>query len=180
MHEQEIKKRKIFIRKGEPADQLAFIMSGIVQIVDNDQQIALEKVGDSVGESMFADMQATSAPTRIADVQALDDTTVAWLTDENFERHLKRNPSLGLRLREHFRAIKAIHDENFATNFKERRQYLAHIAHNNMKNSLIEFCKFNADKIDRFPLIATGTTGSLLFKKLTGVVTESGFRATWR
>ena len=68
MHEQEIKKGEIFIRKGEPADQLAFIMSGIVQIVDNDQQIALEKVGDTVGESMFADMQATSAPTRIADV----------------------------------------------------------------------------------------------------------------
>ena len=38
-----------------------------------------------------------------------------------------------------------------------------------MKSSLMEFCSMQSNKLEQFPLIATGTTGSLLFKK-TGLV----------
>ena len=38
-----------------------------------------------------------------------------------------------------------------------------------MKGSLMEFCSMQSTKLEQFPLIATGTFGSLLFKK-TGLV----------
>ena len=53
--------------------------------------------------------------------------------------------------------------------FVDQKKYLALIAHNNMKSSLMEFCSMQSSKLEQFPLIATGTTGSLLFKK-TGLV----------
>ncbi len=34
-----------------------------------------------------------------------------------------------------------------------------------MKASLMEFCSMHTDKLERFPLIATGTTGSMLYAK---------------
>ena len=34
-----------------------------------------------------------------------------------------------------------------------------------MKESLMEFCSMHTNKLEQFPLIATGTTGSMLFKK---------------
>ena len=34
-----------------------------------------------------------------------------------------------------------------------------------MKESLMEFCSIHTHKLEQFPLIATGTTGSMLFKK---------------
>ena len=38
-----------------------------------------------------------------------------------------------------------------------------------MKSSLMEFCSMQSNKLEQFPLISTGTTGSLLFKK-TGLM----------
>ena len=34
-----------------------------------------------------------------------------------------------------------------------------------MKAALMEFCSMHATKLEQFPLIATGTTGSMLYKK---------------
>jgi methylglyoxal synthase len=52
-----------------------------------------------------------------------------------------------------------------AESYNDKRKYLALIAHNNMKASLMEFCSLHAKKLEQFPLIATGTTGSMLYTK---------------
>jgi methylglyoxal synthase len=53
--------------------------------------------------------------------------------------------------------------------FRDNRKYLALIAHNEMKKSLADFVKLHVDDIGRFPLVATGTTGMMLYKE-TGLV----------
>ena len=42
----------IVMRKGEPADSMIFIIDGLVQILDGDRQLALQKAGDFLGESL--------------------------------------------------------------------------------------------------------------------------------
>ena len=76
----------------------------------------------------------------------------------------KTNPAL--KYREYFRTIGRARDEQLlADNYSDKRKYLALIAHNNMKESLIEFCSIHTNKLEQFPLIATGTTGSMLYAK---------------
>ena len=43
------------MRKGEPADSMMFIIDGLVQILVDERQVALQKAGGFVGESLFAD-----------------------------------------------------------------------------------------------------------------------------
>ena len=40
--------------------------------------------------------------------------------------------------------------------FFDKKKYLALIAHNNMKSSLIEFCSMQSNKLEQLPLIAKG------------------------
>jgi methylglyoxal synthase len=53
--------------------------------------------------------------------------------------------------------------------FRDHKKYLALIAHNEMKKSLADFVKLHVEDIGRFPLVATGTTGMMLYKE-TGLV----------
>ena len=156
-----IQPETILMHKGEPSDSMVFILEGLVQILDGERQLAIEKTGAIIGESLFSE-----EATRVADVQTIETTTVGRLSIHNFENFLEQNQPLALKYREYFRAIRrARADQIAAENYTNKRKYLALIAHNNMKGSLMEFCSMHTNKLDKFPLIATGTTGSMLYKK---------------
>lgn len=151
----------ILMRRGEPADCMAFLVSGRVQILEDERQIALLTTGDFLGESLFSE-----EATRIADVQAIEKTTVGLFTIHDFHDFLKINQRLALQFREVFKAVeRARAQQHAAETYIDKRKYLALIAHNNMKESLMEFCSIHTNKLEKFPLIATGTTGSMLYKK---------------
>ena len=151
----------ILMRKDEPADCMAFVISGRVQIIEDERQIALLTTGDCFGESMFSE-----EATRIASVQALETTKVGWFTIHDFHDLLETKQRLALQFREVFKAVgRARTEQHAAETYTDKRKYLALIAHNNMKESLMEFCSIHTHKLEQFPLIATGTTGSMLFKK---------------
>ena len=153
------------MRKGEPSDSMVFVIDGLLQVLDGERQIALEKTGAIVGESLFSD-----EATRVADVQAIEETTVGRFSLHDFHEFLDKDQALALKYREYLRAIRRIRDEQLAAeNYSDKRKYLALIAHNNMKGSLMEFCSMHAEKLEKFPLIATGTTGSMLYAK-TGLI----------
>ena len=156
-----IQPETILMHKGEPSDSMVFVLKGLVQILDGERQLAIEKTGAIIGESLFSE-----EATRIADVQTIEPTTVGRLSIHDFENFLDQNQPLALKYREYFRAIRrARADQITAENYTDKRKYLALIAHNNMKESLMEFCGIHTNKLEKFPLIATGTTGSMLYKK---------------
>ena len=156
-----IQPETILMHKGEPSDSMVFVLKGLVQILDGERQLAIEKTGAIIGESLFSE-----EATRIADVQTIEPTTVGRLSIHDFENFLDQNQPLALKYREYFRAVRrARADQITAENYTDKRKYLALIAHNNMKESLMEFCSVHTNKLEKFPLIATGTTGSMLYKK---------------
>ena len=156
-----IENEAIVMRKGEPADSMIFIIDGLVQILDGDRQLALQKAGDFLGESLFSD-----EATRLANVQAIEPSTVGRFTIHDFDEFLQENQSLAMRFRQYFQAVGTARAQQMAAeNYVDTRKYLALIAHNNMKEGLMEFCEMHSEKLEKFPLIATGTTGSMLFKK---------------
>ena len=156
-----IQAETVLMKKGEPSDSMVFILDGLVQILDGERQLAIEKTGAIIGESLFSE-----EATRVADVQTIEPTTVGRFSIHDFENFLNQNQPLALKYREYFQAIRrARADQLAAENYTDKRKYLALIAHNNMKESLMEFCGIHATKIEKFPLIATGTTGSMLYKK---------------
>ena len=162
---QTVQAETVLMKKGEPSCSMVFILDGLVQILDGERQLAIEKPGSIIGESLFSD-----EATRIADVRTIEPTTVGRFSVHNFEDFLSENQPLALKYREYFRAIKRAREEQFAAeNYTDKRKYLGLIAHNNMKESLMEFCAIHSTKLEKFPLIATGTTGSMLYKK-TGLV----------
>ena len=156
-----IQAETVLMKKGEPSDSMVFILDGLVQILDGERQLAIEKTGAIIGESLFSE-----EATRVADVQTIEPTTVGRFSIHDFENFLNQNQPLALKYREYFQAIRRARAEQLAAeNYTDKRKYLALIAHNNMKESLMEFCGMHANKIEKFPLIATGTTGSMLYKK---------------
>ena len=156
-----IENEAIVMRKGEPADSMIFIIDGLVQILDGDRQLALQKAGDFLGESLFSD-----EATRLANVQAIEPSTVGRFTIHDFDEFLQENQSLAMRFRQYFQAVGTARAQQMAAeNYVDTRKYLALIAHNNMKEGLMEFCEMHSEKLKKFPLIATGTTGSMLYKK---------------
>ena len=158
---EEIPEEALLMKRGEPSDSMVFILDGLVQILDGERQISIERPGAIIGESLFSD-----EATRIADVKTIEKTTVARFSIHDFESFLDQNQPLALKYREYFRAIRRARAEQLAAeSYTDKRKYLALIAHNNMKASLMEFCSMHANKLEKFPLIATGTTGSMLYKK---------------
>ena len=156
-----LEEETLFMKRGEPSDSMVFVLNGLVQILNGERQIAIEKPGAIIGESLFSD-----EATRIADVKTIEKTTVARFSIHDFESFLDQNQPLALKYREYFRAIRRARAEQLAAeSYTDKRKYLALIAHNNMKASLMEFCSMHANKLEKFPLIATGTTGSMLYKK---------------
>jgi len=95
-----INEETMLMRKGEPSDNMVFILDGLVQVLDGDRQIALEKTGAILGESLFSD-----EATRVANVQAIEPTTIGRFSIHNFNTFLEKNQTLALRFREYFQAV---------------------------------------------------------------------------
>ena len=158
---EEIPKDTSLMQKGEPSDSMVFIIDGLVQILDGERQISIEKKGAFVGEGLFSD-----EATRETNVETIEPTTLGRFSFYDFNAFLDKNQPLALKFREYFRTLGRARDEQLlAESYSDKRKYLALIAHNNMKASLIEFCSIHTTKLEQFPLIATGTTGSMLYAK---------------
>ena len=158
-------KNDILMKKGEPADTLMVILAGSTRVINEEIQIASNKIGDVIGENIFIEDGV-----RNAGVQAIEETAVGVFSLDDFRELLEKNRLLALEFRN--RIIKLRNDRelhNEGSSFIDTEKYVALIAHNEMKSSLVEFCRINSDQISQFPLIATGTTGSLLYKE-TGMV----------
>jgi methylglyoxal synthase len=150
---------------GEPADCLMFVLEGNIRVLADNTQISSIGIGGCFGESMFSDQG-----TRTANVQATEKSLVAIFTLEDYSLFIAQNSSLAIKFKSYFVAIKASHDnQTHGLLFKDDRKYLALIAHNEMKKSLADFVKLHVEDIGRFPLVATGTTGMMLYKE-TGLV----------
>ena len=105
-----IEKGSTFMRKDEPADSMAFVIQGLVQVIDGYQQIALLKEGEFLGENLFSDHA-----TRNTDVQAIEDTVVGIFTINDFQDFLKKDQVLALKYHKHFKAVgQAKRAESFA------------------------------------------------------------------
>jgi methylglyoxal synthase len=155
----------ILMAEGEPADCLMYLLEGNVRILADNTQISSIDIGGCFGESMFSEQG-----TRTASVQAIERSLVARFTLEDYSRFIAQYPTLAVKYKNYFIAIKARNDnQTHGLLFKDDKKYLALIAHNEMKKSLAEFVKLHVEDIGRFPLVATGTTGMMLYKE-TGLV----------
>jgi methylglyoxal synthase len=154
-----------FMSVGEPADCLMFVLEGNIRVLADNTQISSIGIGGCFGESMFS-----GQGTRTANVQATEKSLVAVFTLEDYSLFIAQNSSLAIKFKGYFIAIKARHDDQTrGLLFKDDKKYLALIAHNEMKKSLADFVKLHVEDIGRFPLVATGTTGMMLYRQ-TGLV----------
>jgi methylglyoxal synthase len=161
----DIDANEILMAEGEPADCLMYLLKGHVRVLADNTQLSTIDIGGCFGESMFSDQG-----TRTASVQASEKSVVVRFTLEDYSSFISQNPSLAVKFKNYYIAIKARHDDQtHGLLFRDNRKYLALIAHNEMKKSLADFVKLHVDDIGRFPLVATGTTGMMLYKE-TGLV----------
>ena len=156
------------LSKGEPASSLMFIISGSVNIHLNDHLIAKLTQGEVFGEGMFSNQGK-----RIADAVSVEPTEVLLFNLSTYETLLRQNPEVALKCKLVFERLykqNSLANEHFFT--KDTAKYLALVAHNEMKKSLVSFVQSHVKKINMFPLVATGTTGELLYKEAKIVLTK--------
>lgn len=148
-------------KAGEPATSLKFIISGAVNIHLSRHLVAQLTPGDIFGEAMFSDQGK-----RIADAVAVEPAEVLQFDLAAYEEMLRQDTKVALKCKHIFEELyknNSIANENFFN--KDTTKYLALVAHNNMKEPLVQFVQTNLKKINKFPLVATGTTGELLYKE---------------
>jgi methylglyoxal synthase len=148
-------------QRGSPADSTMLLLEGSVQVVLDDQKLAVLGPGEVFGESMFSE-----DATRSADVRALAEGSAAVLTLEAYEAMLAEDNELGLRCRDFFEALHARHREKRGQFvYQDPTRYVALIAHNEMKSALVDFVRAHKARLQKYCLIATGTTGTLLHRE---------------
>jgi methylglyoxal synthase len=115
-------------------------LSGLAQSLDDNRQVALHIQGDFTGDSLFSDRS-----THNVNVQALEDSVTARLSCHDFHDFLQKDQTLALKYQEFFHAISKVRGEQIAgESFVNKKKYLALIAHNNMKSSLMEYCSMQS------------------------------------
>jgi len=153
--------QSLIIEQGSPANFAALIISGCLDVIEDGVKIAT--LGDDrfFGESAFS-----HEATRTANVKAVGQVTYAVLRLARFEELLLADRLIAVR-------CKAFFEELYASNKYKREgdqnRYVALIAHNAMKPVLVDFATTNRARLETFPLVATGTTGTLLHNS-TGLV----------
>ncbi len=101
----------------------------------------------------------------MAHIRALADTTTVVFTMDKYGKLVKETPGIALKYKHFFESIYH-HNKNRNDKFfhVDTTKHLALIIHNEMKSSLIAFVKRHIELINKFPLVATGTTGLILYK----------------
>lgn len=107
---------------------------------------------------------------RMASVKASKPSSVICFSLNDFQHLLSEHRDLALVLEKEFSELyKRREIEKDQQFYVDQAQYLALIAHNKMKPSLMQFVQRNKENIRRFALVATGTTGRLLYQE-TGLL----------
>jgi methylglyoxal synthase len=160
--------KAIILKGGEPATSLMFTISGQVNIHHDNHLIASLSKGEVFGEAMFSDQGK-----RTADAVAMEPTEVLEFDLTAYETLLRQDSKVALKCKYIFEDLykkNATANEIFFT--QDNVKYLGLVAHNEMKESLVQFVKSNLNKINKFPLVATGTTGTLLYKEAQIVLSK--------
>lgn len=151
----------VIVKEGAPATSMMFIISGEVNIHHNKHLVAKLIPGNIFGEAMFSDQGI-----RMADVVAVEPTEVLVFDLTMYELLLQQNAKVALKCKFIFEQLykqNVTANESFFT--IDHRKYLALVAHNEMKKTLVKFVQSHVKKINKFRLVATGTTGELLYKE---------------
>lgn len=152
-------------QEGEPDCSLHIVVSGEVRLSHDGTEIEKVHPGQTFGEGAFSE-DGTSFEQATSTLE----TVVVRLEMRNFENFLQQNYKAAQKLKQHFKDLhlKRLHEVE-GISFTDERRFLALVAHNEMKPSLMEFAKNHQDKLRRFHLIATGTTGIKLYQE-TGLM----------
>ena len=116
--------------------------------------------GQIFGEGAFSE-----DGTSFEKAEATVDSVIARFEVRKFDQFLQQSPKSAQKLQNYFKELhlKRLHEVE-GLSYNDSRKFLA-LAHNEMKPSLMEFAKSHQDKLRRFHLIATGTTGISCTKK---------------
>lgn len=147
---------EMIVEEGSPAAFVALIVRGRVAVVGHEIKMATLAQSRFFGESMFS-----HEATRTANVQALEPVKYAVLGVESFEQLLNAHRDVAMRCKAFFEAL---YSANREKRIGDQTQYVALIAHNAMKPVLVEFAQRNRSQLEALPLVATGTTGTLLHR----------------
>ena len=104
LHAESFDPLSALMRRGEPSDHMFFVLSGLVEVLNGEIQLAIHHPGDFTGESFLGDQAI-----RIADVQAMqDDVMVARFSFQDFQDFLNDDQVLALKFRAYFNSIRKI------------------------------------------------------------------------
>ena len=153
---------EILIREGTPACSLMLLISGEVRRMLGDVELNLLHAGEFLGKSMFTDEGS-----HYANVVATEPVVAGRLSIEHYGLLVEAAPVASRKFKQYFSDIymQEVHEKQ-GLSFVDHRSYLGLVAHNEMKESLMEFAKTHAEKLKRFHLVATGTTGIKLYKEV--------------
>ena len=130
-----------------------------IEVWDN-EKIVGGLYGLSLGSAFFGESMFSPEAKRTATVQAMEPCIVAVFTLESYQDFVHQDSATATQYSEYFRAVlHARKERNKGLYYVDNTKYLALIAHNEMKESLMEFAKNHINEIEAFPLVATGTTG---------------------
>ena len=141
--------------EGAPANFIGLVLSGEAEVIHEGIRVGTIPGGIFFGESMFSD-----EPIRTASIRATSQMTYATLAIDAFEKLLEEHRAVALLCKAF---LEALYRSNADKRLGDQKRYVALIAHNQMKPVLVEFATTYRKVLDKYDLIATGTTGSLLY-----------------
>ena len=151
----------LIVECGQPAEFVAFLICGEAFVIGDDVKVACLGEGRFFGESMFSRQR-----TRTADVRAAGSVTCGVLTWQDFERLREAHRDIAQRCEAFFESL---YDMNRERRLGDQARYIALIAHDAMKPVLVDFASAYRETLEAYPLVATGTTGTLLYRS-TGLL----------
>ena len=152
---------KQLMKEGEPTCSLLLLITGEIRLTHEDIELKWLKPGEFFGESLF-----TEEGSRFANAISTSPVTVARLSLDHFHKLVEQAPVAARKFKQFFTAhhLKEVHEKE-GLSFVDHRSYLGLVAHNEMKDSLMEFARTHREKLKRFHLVATGTTGLKLYQE---------------
>jgi methylglyoxal synthase len=155
----------VLMKEGEPACSLLLLISGDIRLTHDQIELRLLQPGEFFGESLF-----TEEGSRFANATSTSPVTIARLSLNHFYKLVEQAPVAARKFKQFFAAhhLNEVHEKE-GLSFVDHRNYLGLVAHNEMKDSLMEFARTHTEKLKRFHLVATGTTGIKLYQE-TGLM----------
>jgi methylglyoxal synthase len=148
---------EVIVEDGSPAGFVALVLSGELHVVRNNVLVDHVAAGGFFGEAMFS-----TTATRTANIVAVGDVEMGILTIDEFDRLLEEDRETALRCKGYFEALYAAYQNK---DEGDSRRFVALIAHNGMKPVLADFARTYKQRLEKYPLVATGTTGAMLHRK---------------